>query len=374
MGSRLEDSYKELITKELFLGWDSVPEDRKEEALGVLSRFDSAFLDYKVAAHESFYETIKGLVGFFAHGAGLTALEDAADYYSAGFVVDSQGLKLPITRDNSDKSCYGVFYVDTEHTLLGSFMVPVEGFLSEEGLPLDYGEYHLPNSHDRVIDMSLPELAVKACDTAYERHTRRKESLAKVAANVPVKDITSAYNDRLAAHIVNRLQGFEDARIERAYKALSALAPHLFKLYATFGINVDWIMNSLIEYFKPIGDANNLSGLLEWVIKKAKWYPAVNEDVLVIPLIVTDYLATAVINLRVLGIWFRVVPMDTTLTLGYLPRDSASCYRGTTTDTCYSNDPTEILGNLADLAEKRVQASEKEEKRKEELLKGSGSS
>jgi hypothetical protein len=72
----------------------------------------------------------------------------------------------------------------------------------------------------------------------------------------------------------------------------------------------------------------------------------------------------------VLGIWFRVVPLDTTLTLGYLPRDSASCYRGTSTDTCYSNDPEEILGNLLDLAEKRVEASDKEE-RKEELLKGS---
>jgi len=369
MTSRLESSFRDVITKEIFLGWDSVPEDRKEEALNTFLRFEDAFLNYKVAAHESFYETAKGLIGFFVHGAGLTALENAADWYSAGLIVDSQGLKLPVSRAGKDKNCYGVVYVDTEHTLLGAFAVPVEGFLSDEGVPLDYGEYHVPNLHDKVIDLSLPEMVVKACDAAYERYTRRKESLLKVAANVPIKDITAAYNDRLATHVVNRLQGFEDARIERAYRAASVLAPYLFRLYATLGMNIDWIMNSLIEYFKPIGDANHLSELLEWAINKAKWYPAVNEGVLVIPLNVDGYLATAVINLRVLGIWFRVVPMDTTLTLGYLPRDSASCYRGTSTDTCYSNDPEEILGNLLDLAEKRVEASDKEEKRKEELLK-----
>jgi len=371
MGSRLEDSYKELITKELFLGWDSVPEDRREEALGTLLSLRDAFLNYRVAAHESFYETAKGVLQFFIHGAGLTALEEAAKGYGLAFTVDSQGLWLPVSIASPDKGCYGVFYVDTEHTLLGSFMVPVEGFLSDDGVPLDYGEYHLPNSHDRVIDLSLAELTKKACGTAYERYTRRKESLLKVASNVTIEDITKAYNDRLAAHVVSKLQGFEDARMERAYTAASALAPYLFKLYATSGINTDWIMNSLIEYFKPVGDANHLSELLEWTINNAKWYPAVNEGTLVVPLNTADYLATAVINLRVLGIWFRVVPLDTTLTLGYLPRDSASCYRGTSTDTCYSNDPTEILGNLLDLSEKRVEASDKEERKKEELLKGS---
>jgi len=371
MGSRLEDSYKELITKELFLGWDSVPEERKEEALGTLLSLRDAFINYKVAAHESFYETAKGLIGFFIHGAGLTALEEAARGYGMAFIADSQGLWLPVSTASPDKGCYGVVYVDTEHTLLGSSMVPVEGFLSDDGVPLDYGEYHLPNSHDRVIDLSLAELTKKACDTAYERYTRRKESLLKVAFNVTIEDITKTYNNRLATHIVNKLQGFEDVRMERAYIAASALAPYLFRLYATSGINIDWVMNSLIEYFKPVSDANHLPELLEWVVQNAKWYPAVNEGTLVIPLNRADYLATAVINLRVLGIWFRVVPLDTTLTLGYLPRDSASCYRGTSTDTCYSNDPEEVLGNLLDLAEKRVEASDKEEKRKEELLKGS---
>jgi hypothetical protein len=369
MGSRLEDSFRERITKELFLGWDSVPRDRKEEALGTFLSLRDAFLNYKVAAHESFYEMAKGLIGYFVNGAGLTALEEAVNYYGAGFIADSRGLRLPASNASPDKGCYGTIYVDTEHTLLGVFMAPVEGFLSDDGVPLDYGEYHLPNSHDRVVDLSLAELAKKACGTAYERHMRREESLLKVTTRVPIEDITEAYNDRLATHIVNRLQGFEDIRMERAYEAASALAPYLFRLYAISGMNIDWIMNSIIEYFKPIADANHLPELLEWIIKKAKWYPALNEGVLVIPLNMADYLATAVINLRVLGIWFRVVPLDTVLTMGYLPRDSASCYRGTSTDTCYSNDPEEILGNLLDLAEKRVEASEKEEKKKEELLK-----
>jgi len=369
MTSRLEDSFRDRVASELAFGWNTIPEDLKPKAMEVLDNLRQPMINYKVAATESAWDAVKGVLEYFAHNIALSVLKESTGPYGQAFVVDESWFRLPAFTD----SCYATFNIDIKQPFVGASAITKEGFLTENGVPLDYGSFYIPQSRDSKYELSMQELIAGACAEVTNRYTRRLGVFSKISGSAKPKDMIEAYEDKLAGEILGKLHDSEGDRTSDAFNYLSKLVPGLVKLYATSNINPLEVLRGLIFYFSTLGNDNNITELLKWTIDNAKWYPAINNDVLIIPLNVDGYLAAAAVHTQIIGISFRVVPLDTVITYGYMPRDSASCFIGRSTDTCYSKDPTEILGNLLDLAEKRVQASEKEEKRKEELLKGSGS-
>ena len=367
MTSRLEDSYRDRVARELSFGWETIPEDLKPKALEVLDNLRQPIINYKIAATESAWDAVKGILQYFAHNVGVSTLLEATRLYGQAFVIDEEWFKLPVSTDN----CYTTFNVDIKQPFLGASAITKEGFLSEDGVPLDYGSFYKPHQYETAADIPMQELINGACTDAMNRYARRIETLSKISSNITPKDIIEAYADKLAGEIIEKLYDSEGDRTSDAFNYLSKLASSLVKLYAMFNVNPLHYLRDLIPYFSTLGNNNNITGLLKWIIDNAKWYPVVSNDVLIIPLNTDGYLAAVAVHRQIIGISFRVVPLDTVVTYGYMPRDSASCFIGSSTDTCYSKDPTEILGNLLDIAEKRVEVSEKEEKRKEELLKGS---
>jgi hypothetical protein len=367
MGSRLEDSYRDRIASELAFGWNTIPEDMKPKAMEVLDNLRQPIINYKIAATESAWDAVKGILQYFAHNVGVSTLLEATRLYGQAFVIDEEWFKLPLSTDN----CYTTFNIGIKQPFLGASAITKEGFLSEDGVPLDYGSFYIPHPEGSVYELSMQELISGACSEAVNRYTRRLGVFSKISGSAKPKDIIEAYTDKLAGEIIEKLHDSEGDRVSDAFNYLSKLVPGLVKLYATSNTNPLHYLRDLIPYFSTLGNKNNITGLLKWIIDNAKWYPVVSNDVLIIPLNTDGYLAAAAVHQQIIGISFRVVPLDTVVTYGYMPRDSASCFIGYSTDTCHSKDPEEILGNLADLAEKRVEVSEKEERRKEELLKGS---
>jgi hypothetical protein len=368
MTSRLEDSFMDRVARELSFGWETIPEDLKPKALEVLGNLRQPIISYKIAATESAWDAVKGILQYFAHNIGVSTLLEATRLYGQAFVIDEEWFKLPVSTDN----CYATFNIDIKQPFLGASAMTKEGFLSEDGVPLDYGSFYKPHQYETTTDIPVQELINGACTEAMNRYTRRVETLSKISSSITPKDIIEAYADKLAGEVIEKLHDSEGDRTADAFNYLSKLASSLVKLYAMFNVNPLHYLRDLISYFSTLGNHNNMTELLKWTIDNAKWYPVVSNDVLIIPLNTDGYLAAAAVHRQIIGISFKVVPLDTVVTYGYMPRDSASCFIGRSTDTCYSKDPMEILGNLADLAEKRVDVSEKEEKRKEELLKGGG--
>jgi len=369
MTSRLEDSYRDRVASELAFGWSTIPEDLKPKAMEVLDNLRQPIISYKIAAIESAWDAVKGILEYFAHNLAISTLKESTGLYGQAFTVDDGYFRLPASTDN----CYVTFNIDIKQPFIGASAITKEGFLSEGGVPLDYGSFYIPHSQGSAYELPMQELVNGACTEVVNRYARRLEVLSKVSGSAKPKDIIEAYADKLAGELIGKLHDNEGDRTSDAFNYLSKLILGLVKLYATSNINPLETLRGLIFYFSTLGNNNNITELLKWTIDNAKWYPVIDNDVLLIPLNTDGYLATAAVHLQTIGIWFRVVPLDTIITYGYMPRDSASCFISRSTDTCYSKDPTEILGNLADLAEKRVETSEKEEKRKEELLKGSGS-
>ena len=369
MVSRLEDSFRDRVAREVFFDWRTIPDDLKPKAVEVVGNLAQPIISYRIAATENARDAVKGILEYFAHNIVLKPLEESTGLYGQAFTLDEGYFRLPASTDN----CYVTFNIDIKQPILGASAITKEGFLSEDGVPLDYGSFYIPHSRDSVYELSMQELVDGACSEVTNRYARRLEVLSKVSASTKPRDIVEAYADKLAGELIEKLHDSEGDRTSDAFNYLSKLVPSLVKLYATSTINPLETLRGLIFYFSTLGNNNNITELLKWAIDSAKWYPVVYKDVLLIPLNTDGYLATAAVHTQTIGIWFRVVPLDTVITYGYMPRDSASCFISRSTDTCYSKDPTEILGNLADLAEKRVEMSDKEEKRKEELLKGSGS-
>jgi len=367
MTSRLEDSFRDRVARELLFGWDTIPEDLKLKAMNVIGNLVQPILSYRIAATESAGDAVRGILEYFAHNLAVKTLEESTSLYGQAFALDDSWFRLPASTDN----CYTTFNVDIKQPFIGVSAITKEGFLSEEGVPLDYGSFYMPHSQSDIRELSLQELVNEACSEAANRHTRRLEALNEVSTSAKPRNIIEAYTDKLAGEIIEKLQAHESDRVNDAFNYLSRLVSSLAKLYAASSINPLETLRGLISYFSTLGDDNGVSDLLKWSIDNAKSYPVIYNDMLLIPLNTDGYLATAGVYLYGIGISFRVVPLDTVVSYNYMPRDSATCFMGRTTDTCYSKNPEEILGNLLDLAEKRVEMSEKEEKRKEELLKES---